>query len=301
MPGATVLVVDDSLVIRAVVRLSLEEAGYTVVEADSGLAAVDACRRCTPDVVLLDIEMPGMDGHEVLAMLKVDDDLKDVPVVFLTGRTGVDDLVSGMHGGAHDYLKKPFEPAELLARVGAAANVKRLQDELRRRNVELEHLSRTDLLTGLHNRRHFEDELARAHSAAIRHDEPFAVVLLDIDHFKRVNDTYGHAVGDDVLREFARRLADELRLQDTACRWGGEEFVILLPRTDIIGAAEVAERVRTSIGAAVLSDEYTIRVTVSGGCAEGPAASVDEVLREADQQLYRAKNAGRDQIHWTYP
>ena len=152
----TVLVVDDSLVVRAVVRSRLEEEGYRVIEAVDGIAALDECRRAAPDVVLLDVEMPGIDGREVLRRLKADPGLADIPVVFLTARTGMADVVDGLRSGAHDYLRKPFEPEELVARVAAAAHVKKLQDRLRERNADLETMSRTDLLTGLYNRRHLD-------------------------------------------------------------------------------------------------------------------------------------------------
>jgi two-component system cell cycle response regulator len=294
---STVLVADDSLVIRAVVRASLEDAGYEVIEADDGPAAIARCRTCSPDVILLDIEMPGLDGHQVLAALKGDETSRDVPVVFLTGRTGVDDLVSGMHGGAHDYLRKPFETPELLARVNAAVHVKKLQDQLRRRNAELERLSRTDLLTGLFNRRHMEEELIRWHSSAVRHGEPMALVLFDIDHFKSVNDTYGHAVGDLVLREFCRHLAEGLRKGDVASRWGGEEFLVLLPRTPVAEAAGIAERVRSSVATApIAAGGRRIPVTISGGCALGPGDGIDAMLSQADQRLYEAKHQGRNRI-----
>ncbi|MCP2247511.1 diguanylate cyclase [Lentzea aerocolonigenes] len=294
---STVLVADDSLVIRAVVRAGLEDAGYAVIEADDGHAAIDRCRACSPDVILLDIEMPGMDGHEVLAALKGDETSRDVPVVFLTGRTGVDDVVSGLHGGAHDYLRKPFETPELLARVNAAVHVKKLQDQLRRRNAELERLSRTDLLTGLFNRRHMEEELTRWHSSAVQQGDPMALALFDIDHFKAINDTYGHAVGDLVLREFSRHLTEGLRKGDVACRWGGEEFLVLLPRTPLAGASELAERVRSFVATTpIVVGGHRITVTVSGGCALGPGAGIDAVLSQADQRLYEAKHLGRNRI-----
>jgi two-component system cell cycle response regulator len=205
---ATVLVADDSLVIRAVVRAGLEACGYRVTEADDGPAAIEQCRRHAPDVVLLDIEMPTLNGYQVLAQFKSDPQVKDIPVVFLTVRTGVGDLVDALRGGAHDYLGKPFEPDELVARVGAALQVKRLQDQLRERNTLLEQMNRTDTLTGLYNRRHLEEELARQHLDARRHGDPIVLLVLDLDQFKRINDTYGHPAGDLVLCEFARRLRD---------------------------------------------------------------------------------------------
>ena len=293
----TVLVADDSLVVRSVVRSRLEQEGYRVIEAEDGDAALRQCREESPDVVLLDVEMPGRTGHEVLTELKRDPALADIPVVFLTGRTSMEDVLSGLRGGAHDYLKKPFEPAELVARIGAAAHVKKLQDSLRARNVELELMSRTDMLTTLYNRRHLEDELTRAHEVALRNKQPVGVLLLDIDHFKQVNDTYGHAAGDRVLRDFADRLRGQLRAGDVAGRFGGEEFLVILPNTDLADTVLVAERIRAATAAApTRSGEREIAVSVSGGCAVGPVVSADELVRLADARLYRAKGSGRNRI-----
>lgn len=293
----TVLITDDSLVIRAVVRAHLETAGYRVVEAIDGRAAIEHCRRTPPDVILLDIEMPGLDGYEVLEVLKADPLLADLPVVFLTTLTDMDNVLRGLRGGAHDYLKKPFEPAELVARVAAAAHVKKLQDQLRLRNAELDLLSRTDALTGLNNRRHLEWVLGHYHADSTRHQDPLSVLLLDIDHFKRVNDGYGHPAGDVVLAEFARRLQAELREGDVAGRWGGEEFLVVLPRTGRDGGVAVAERIRLAIAATpILVDGVAIPVTVSGGCALGPRLTAADLVGRADALLYTAKGAGRNQI-----
>ena len=293
----TVLVADDSLVVRAVVRAHLEAKGYTVVEADDGIAAVRRCTETRPDVVLLDIEMPGLDGYQVLASLKAAPTLRDIPVVFLTSRSGMDDVVAGLHAGAHDYLRKPFEPPELVARVAAAAQVKKLHDELRGRNEELDRMARVDALTGLFNRRHLEEELRRQSATACRNGTPLAVLLLDIDHFKRVNDTYGHPAGDLVLQEFGRRLQSDLRAGDVAGRWGGEEFLVLLPDTDLAAALTVAARIRASTSRApVVADGMPILVTVSGGCAVGRLDVTDELVSRADTALYQAKTAGRNRI-----
>jgi two-component system cell cycle response regulator len=293
----TVLIADDSLVVRAVVRSGLEEEGYQVTEAEDGTTALERCRQSAPDVILLDVEMPGLTGHQVLAQLKSDDALKDVPVVFLTGRTSMDDVLTALRGGAHDYLKKPFEAAELVARVGAAAKVKKLQDRLRERNDDLERVSRTDMLTGLNNRRHMDEELTRQHSIARRGRSDLGLILLDIDHFKHVNDTYGHAAGDQVLCEFARRLLGQLRAGDIAGRWGGEEFLVILPNTGLEGTRQVAERICTATAVTPITAEgHRITVTVSGGCAIGPAAGPDVLVSTADTQMYQAKQAGRNRI-----
>jgi diguanylate cyclase (GGDEF)-like protein len=297
MTSGTVLIADDSLVVRAVVRTGLEDEGYRVIEAVDGLTAIEQCRQEPPDVILLDIEMPGLDGYQVLSELKRDPGLENIPVVFLTSRSGTEDVVAGLRGGAHDYLKKPFEPIELLARVGSAIHVKKLQDQLQQRNAELDRTSRTDQLTGLFNRRHLDEELMRRNKDSLRHDDPVCLLLLDIDHFKHVNDTYGHPVGDLVLREFAQRMSLGVRAGDVAGRWGGEEFLVILARTDLAGAEEVAERIRSATAATPMTAAgQDIGVTVSGGCAMGPGDSAGDVVRLADQCLYKAKQAGRNRI-----
>jgi diguanylate cyclase (GGDEF)-like protein len=243
-------------------------------------------------------KMPEMSGWDVLAAMKSDADLRDVPVVFLTGRSDTADMVDGLRLGAHDYLRKPCEPTELLARVQAAARVKRLQDELRQRNQELDLLSRTDSLTGLRNRRHVEEYLARVASLARRNAEPIAVVIADIDHFKSVNDGHGHDAGDAVLREVANRMTSNVRLEDMIGRWGGEEFLAVLPGTPVQGVAELAERLRQVVAEEPcrLPDGGMVQVTVSLGCAASMLADVGTLVRSADAALYEAKESGRNRV-----
>jgi two-component system cell cycle response regulator len=232
----------------------------------------------------------------VLAQLKGNEALRDIPVVFLTGRSGSDDLITGLRAGAHDYLKKPFETSELLARIGAAVRVKRLQDQLRERNQELDRLGRLDGLTGVYNRRHLEEQLRVHHRAALRHDRPLTVLMLDLDHFKRINDTYGHAGGDSVLCAVTGRLQSVLRAGDIVGRWGGEEFLLILPDTPDDAAQALAERVRTAIAAEpVRIGEGSVLVTASGGYATG-SDDPDALTRRADEALYRAKAAGRNRM-----
>jgi diguanylate cyclase (GGDEF)-like protein len=283
-----VLVADDSETVRAVLRLELVHAGYQVVEATNGQEAVELARQYDVAVVLLDVEMPVLDGHQALAALKADEATRDIPVVFLSGRGAGDDLVQALREGAHDYLRKPPEPAELLARVGAANRIKELQGELRRRAEELDLVSRTDYLTGLSNRRHVEEHLRAALAASVRHGHTLAVLLLDIDHFKRVNDEGGHAAGDEVLGSVARTLVSAVRLEDLVGRWGGEEFIVVATNTAEHSAAALAERLRHAV-------ESSTPVTVSIGGSWTPAPA-DRLIAAADANLYAAKDAGRNRV-----
>jgi len=296
MPVATILLVDDERSVRGLVRALLKSQDHAVVEAENGVQALELVSQVQPDVILLDIEMPGLDGYGVLAALRARSDLADVPVVFLTDRTTTDDVILGLSRGAHDYLRKPFDEGELLARVSAALRVKRLQDELRRRNAELDVVSRTDVLTGLHNRRHLEESLRQLTSQARRYGQPFSIVMFDIDRFKGINDEYGHGPGDDVLRTIARRLQGSVRESDVIGRWGGEEFLALLPMTDLDGARTFAERIRAMIDWAevVIDGVGTVHVTTSAGCAAG--TDMGELLLRADEALYAAKKAGRNAV-----
>ena len=295
MNRPVVLVAEDSAVARAVLRRKLEEHRFRVLEAADGEEAWQTCLAQRPDVILLDIEMPVLDGRGVLARLKGDPSLCNTPVVFVTGRTDPDELVECLRLGAHDYLRKPFEDAELLARVSAAARVKALHDELAERAIEYDRVSRVDDLTGLYNRRHLDEHLARMVAASKRHKHRLGVLMVDVDHFKEVNDRLGHAAGDEVLCEVSRRLTRSLRAEDMAGRWGGEEFVVLLPLTDLDGVMAAAERVRSTVsGTPILLADRTLEVSISVGGTSGVGEDADELLRRADAALYDAKEAGRN-------
>ena len=291
--GALVLVGEDSAVVREVLRWHLESDGFRLAECADGAEALQLAARLRPDVMLLGVELATMDGLAVLAEMKARPDLADIPVVFVTARTTTDDLVEGLRLGAHDYLFKPFEPAEVVARVRSAARVSRLQETLRRRNEELERISRSDALTGLPNRRDIDDHLAVMLAAGRRHGDTLGVAMIDIDHFKRINDTHGHAAGDAVLQEVASRLRVAARQEDLVGRWGGEEFVVLLPRCDAAKVFDVSDRIRRTVAATPvgLPEGGSIDVTVSIGCTPGLD---DDVVERADAALYTAKEEGRN-------
>jgi two-component system cell cycle response regulator len=291
--GPVILVGDNSPVVREVLRWHLESHGYQVVEAADGAESVRLARQARPAVILLSVELPTLNGHQALTRLKLDPELRDTPVVFITAHTDTDDVVEGLRLGAHDYLRKPFEPAEVIARISAAVRVKELQDDLRARNAELDRIARSDPLTGLANRRHLDEQLAAHAASAARHHHELSVAVVDIDNFKAVNDTFGHHAGDTVLREVAQRIAASARVEDVVGRWGGEEFIIILPHCGVDGAVVVSERIRRAVAAGAIRSEHgiPIEVTVSIGCTGG----TDEgVIERADAALYAAKNAGRN-------
>jgi diguanylate cyclase (GGDEF)-like protein len=295
--NGTILVADDSMVVRAVLRRQLEADGHTVVEAVDGEEAITASREYRPDVILLDVEMPVLDGHATLQRLKADAELRDIPVVFLTGRVDTADVVTGLRLGAHDYLRKPFEANELVARISAALRTKSLQDELRARNAELDRVSRIDMLTGIYNRRHLDEYMRRVISSARRHGRTVGVLLVDIDHFKDVNDQHGHLAGDAVLREVAHRLQGAMRTEDALGRWGGEEFIAVLTDTPGESIGVLAERMRQVIASApfVLDNGTEITVTVSIGHTDG-TEDAEVLVHRADDALYVAKEGGRNQV-----
>jgi len=294
---ATVLVVDDSTAIRRILQRALQDAGYRVTEAADGQAALTACRTEPPDLVLLDVDMPVMDGPTALAAMKADVDLADIPVLFLTARTSGTDVAAGLQLGANDYLRKPIDPAELAARVGVALRQSAQEKTLRSMAREADRLSTLDALTGLGNRRRLElatDELR----GTIGGVTPIGLIIADIDHFKRVNDTEGHLIGDAVLRIVAGRLRATLGDQHELVRWGGEEFVALAAGLDDAALADLAERLRTAIcdSPFAIDQDRALSITVSIGCVTGRLDALDDVLQAADEALYEAKRSGRNQV-----
>jgi diguanylate cyclase (GGDEF)-like protein len=289
LDGAVVLIVDDSIVVRALLEDELAHQGATVISAEDGASALALLAGSQPDVVLLDVEMPGLDGFAVLAAIREHPLWCDLPVVFLTGRDRTTDLVDGLRRGATDYLRKPFDALEMVARVMTARRTGALQAELRRRNDELEHLSLTDPLTGLPNRRHLHSVLDAAAAQGQR-----GVAIVDIDHFKRVNDEHGHPAGDQVIAEVAARLRAAVGAAGVVGRWGGEEFLVVVPD---LSALEVARRCHLAIGQdpIAVEDQQPLLITVSIGVAMGERPDV-ELLGRADEALYAAKEAGRNRV-----
>ncbi len=292
----TVLVAHTDVEFRRQARQALEATGRRMVEAGGAETALQLCRRESPEVAIVELGMAAEDRTELLDSIKRDIDLFRVAVVLAGAGLDSQAVNGALRRGAQDVLRLPLEPAELIARVQAAERTKVLQEELSHQSKRLESLIFGDELTGLVNRRFLLTQLAALVSGARRHDRPLSIVMLDIDHFKSINDTYGHAAGDAVLAGVATTLRERLRTEDWVGRLGGEEFLALLPDVDADGAAVVADELRRSIEAiGVRHEGETIRVTASVGWArlEGDEG-YEELLRRADDALYAAKRAGRN-------
>jgi len=270
------------------------------VFAKDGEAALAQAELHQPDLVLLDVMMPGMDGYETCRRLKARDKTKDVAVIFITGADGEAEEATGLGLGAIDYITKPFAPAIVRARVQNHLALVRANEELRAANEMLQRLAVTDALSGLANRRRFLEVGSQELERARRSGGLLCVLMLDIDHFKAINDTHGHPAGDAVIQAVARTLSDGVRSIDLAGRLGGEEFAVLLPITDCKGAVELADRLRERIASQAIPWEngQELRVTVSVGVAQGTpkTRTFEALLGAADQALYRAKNAGRNRV-----
>ena len=302
-----ILVVDDHEDNVEVLRARLESRGYDVEGAMSGQEALDSVSRWCPDLVLLDVMMPDMDGLEVVKRLKADPTLPFIPVIMQTALDSTERMVAGLEAGADDYVTKPINFAELEARVRSLLRIKRLQQDLAEREKELSdmndkllRISLTDGLTGVDNRRALEQRLHEMFEHSLRLHEPISVVMCDIDHFKKVNDTYGHAAGDEVLKQFATILSEEAREIDRVGRYGGEEFLLLLPGTVLDAAVTFSERVRQRVDSHTFSYEGgTLKRTVSFGVASWPHPKIrgrEAMLKAADDALYVAKESGRNRV-----
>ncbi len=304
------LIVDDSPSTRNALHQILEKSGFfsSIVEAENGAKALDILLKDQVDFVISDVNMPTLDGFKLLSAIRDQPKYHDLPVIFLTVRKDSLDKIKGLESGANDYIIKPFDPEELLARVNNLIRMKDLQDQLEKQNKDLEiinkkleELSVTDGLTGLHNRRYFIERLGSEFSRSKRHKLSISLILLDLDHFKSINDTYGHQKGDDVLIKVSDILKQNCRVHDILARFGGEEFIISLCQTGPEGAMIVAERIRKAV------EEYQFiytrapdfNTTISAGISSYPnikIANIDDLIRIADAYLYEAKRQGRNRI-----
>ena len=289
------LVVDDQPInLQALYRTF--GADHQVLTATSGAQALQVARAQAPELILLDLELGDLHGFEVCRQLKADALTAEIPVIFVTATRGEEAETQGLQAGAVDFINKPINPAIVRARVGTHLTLKRQSDQLRR-------MAFLDGLTGLYNRRAFDDRLLAEVGRAARSAEPLALLLLDVDFFKRFNDHYGHLAGDDTLRQVGGVLkAAMLRPVDMAARYGGEEFACLLPATPLEGAVLVAERLREGVAALAIAharSEVAAVVTASiGAVADTGRTRIDglRLIEAADAALYEAKRNGRNRV-----
>jgi two-component system, cell cycle response regulator len=302
LKNKSILIVDDS----PVARIQIIEAFRKTTlfnhfgEACGVLEGFKAALSHPYDVVICDLEMPGMDGFKFLSMMSSRDELRDIPVIMLTGREDLETKIKGLEQGASDYVTKPFDTGELVARVKVQLKIKSLQDSLKQSNELLRELSNTDPLTGLYNRRFLMETLEKEIRRGERSGSPMAMVMADIDHFKAINDTFGHQQGDEILKKVAELLLKHLRQYDCAARFGGEEFALILPQANLAQGVQVAERIRAATGRLTFPPPLEgVRLTISFGVASFPRPriyTVDDLIREADAALYSAKKDGRDRV-----
>jgi diguanylate cyclase (GGDEF)-like protein len=304
-----ILIVDDNQDSLEILRARLESWGYRTQTASDGEEALAKIDVSPPDLILLDIMMPRMDGMEVARRVKGNPSLPFIPIIMETALATTESKVEGLDSGADDYITKPIDFAELKARVNSMLRIKRLQAELEDRerelldvNEQLLHMSQTDALTGLDNRRHLEHRLEEMFAHARRFKEPIACVICDLDRFKAVNDTYGHPAGDEVLKQFAQILRGEARSIDRVGRFGGEEFMFLLPGAGTDAAGRFAERVRKQVESHTFTFNgggTSIRRTASFGVSAWPHSHIgtpEVLVRTADEALYVAKETGRNRV-----
>lgn len=299
----TVLIIDDSEAIRRRVEqiLGAQNIFENVLKASNGIEGFKLLITNPVDLILCDLMMPGIDGFKFLSLKQSKPEYNEVPVIMLTGEEDVRAKVRGLEAGASDYLTKPFHDEELVARVRVHLKIKTLQDELREKNLKLEALTRTDELTGVNNRRFFMETLRAEYLRSERYRTPLVYVMVDIDHFKRINDTHGHLMGDRALVAVANTLQKAVRMQDVLGRYGGEEFAIIMPHTDREGGEMAVERCRKQIeqNTVTLDNSIELTVTASVGVVCYPRDDVrrlEDLIALADAALYRAKDAGRNRV-----
>ncbi len=304
-----VLIVDDSKVIRMLVAECITDLKHSVVHMESGTEAVEYMKSNSPDLIMMDVEMPGINGFEATKQIRVIKGDDWFPIIFLSTKIDVNSYEEGILAGGDAYLAKPIEPLRLQMQIKAMERIymtrqklKAAQKDLLIINEKYRRLSLFDELTGLANRRNFDQTLEREFKLAKRDKKPLSVVLCDIDFFKNYNDTYGHQAGDDCLSKVAKALSGVAsRPADLACRYGGEEFTFILPNTDLKGAQQLAEKVRAVVsGLKVIHEGSTISpyISLSSGVAtyNGQFSDGEAITKQADMALYQAKDKGRNRV-----
>jgi len=289
---ALILIVEDNPINSTLCRSLLNKNGYATEVCNDGESALVFLSTNSPDLILLDIIMPGIDGFEFCESLKIHPRHKDTPVIFLSAMDDEASIIKGFNSGGVDYITKPFRTQELLARTKTHVELKRAKEKLIK-------MATTDELTRLANRRYFMERFNSEFDRVKRYESKFSLLMIDIDHFKNINDTFGHKAGDKALQEAATIMKKSLRSSDIIGRVGGEEFSVLLPETDINSALYIAERLRNKVEKSTIDHEdVKISITISIGTTQSDAGdhSVDDIIIRADKAMYNAKNEGRNKI-----
>ena len=300
----SILIVEDEKVTRKILEKKLTTEGYTVVSVDNGLEALEKLKETFFQIVISDWMMPGLDGLGLCREIRKKEWDGYIFIIILTYKDSKNDIVLGLEAGADDYLTKPFHHSELLARINSGARVLNLIKSLRSANEEIRLLSITDPLTGCFNRSYFNERFTLELTRAKRYRHPLSLIICDIDHFKVINDNFGHQAGDVVLKEFAAILMTSIRDKvDWLVRYGGEEFLIVLPETDAVGTQILAERLRERIAEKTINTSgYAISITASFGSTclfpdmESKLYSQESIIKSADTLLYEAKESGRNRV-----
>ncbi|MCK4469479.1 MAG: diguanylate cyclase [Desulfobacterales bacterium] len=297
---ARILVIDDSKLILHVAKTILSKQGHQVFLAEDGNIGLRTAATEHPDLILLDLILPGMDGYEVCQRIKKGDATSEIPVIMLTSKSEAADKVRGLEMGASDYVTKPFDEGELMARVNIHLHIRELHESLKEKNRQLKEMANRDGLTGLYNHRYFKETILNDFQRAVRYHESLSCVMFDIDHFKKFNDNYGHQAGDMVLRTLGSLIDNLVRGSDLPARYGGEEFVLLMYHTAPKEALMVAERLRKAVEQHKFqADDLVLTVNISVGVASFPhpeIADAKTLIECADKALYRAKEEGRNRV-----
>ncbi len=305
MSEAKILLVEDDKVQGNATKHYLESAGYNVTWVEDGKSAIKTIKTQDIDLVVLDLILPDMSGNEVCRWLKLNQDTRGIPIIMLTAKGSTSDKVASLTAGADDHLTKPFNESELSARIYACLRTKALQDELREKNRQLEELltkleilAITDSLTQIYNRRYFESVIEKEFENTLRYKTPASCMMIDTDNFKSINDDFGHRIGDIVLKSIAQIIKNNLRKVDVVARWGGEEFIAILPRTTKEDTFIAAQRILKAISDNKF-EGVNRSVTVSIGIASIPDESIDnaeKLIHKADTAMYEAKKCGRNRV-----
>jgi two-component system cell cycle response regulator len=296
-----ILIADDSIVSRHLLEATLRKWGYDVTVACDGAEALDLLQReDAPALIILDWMMPGMTGLEVCRRIRQRGSEPYTYILLLTSKSQKEDLIEGMEAGADDYITKPFDQSELQVRLRAGTRLVDLQSQLLSAREALRDQAERDSLTRLWNRSSILNHLGRELARSDRESRPLGVVIVDLDHFKHINDTHGHLAGDAVLREAARRMQNSIRQYDSIGRYGGEEFLILLPGCSEADSFTQADRLRKQLAQSEMSvNETSVRVTASFGVTTAMPGEIwtqEALIRRADEALYMAKKSGRNRV-----